>query len=157
MCFREDRQHFVLHPFQQRRRVMAAAFQAANFQFAVFANGKEAIRYGHICILLRGKKNNIAIYGLNREREPRFCFDFVGQPLEVFACRPFFPNVEGVHQGMDELKPIVFRNLLRDKKGFARDGIDGFVGFDFSEARVLVTRVAKAADEKPFHANRVAV
>src|SRR5580700_9516999 len=52
---------------------------------------------------------------------------------------------------MDELKPIVFRNLLCDEKSFSRDGINGFVGFDFSEARILVTRVAKAADKKPFH------
>src|SRR5260370_9467105 len=52
---------------------------------------------------------------------------------------------------MDELKPIVFCNLFRDKKRFACDSIDGFVGFDCSEARVLVTRVAKAADKKPFH------
>ena len=52
---------------------------------------------------------------------------------------------------MDELKPIVFRNLFRDKKRFARDSIDGFVGFDFSEARVFVTRVTKSRDEKPFH------
>src|ERR1700674_47491 len=52
---------------------------------------------------------------------------------------------------MDELKPIVFCNLFCNKKRFACDSIDGFVGFDFSEARDLVTRVAKAADEKPFH------
>src|SRR6202158_6455397 len=89
---------------------MAAAFQAANFQFAVFASGKESIRYGHVCILLRGKKNNVAINGLNRERELRFYFDFVSEPLEVFPFRPFLPNVERVHQSMDQLKPIVFRS-----------------------------------------------
>src|SRR6202158_6301726 len=52
---------------------------------------------------------------------------------------------------MDELKAIVFGNLLRDEKRFARDGMDRFVGFDFSEPCILVTRVAKTADEKPFH------
>ena len=151
VCFREDRQYFVLHPFQQWCRVMAPAFEAANFQFAVFANGKEAIRYRHVRILFRGKKDNVAIYGLNCERELCFCFDFVSQPLEVFPRGSLLPNVKRVHQSMDELKPIVFRNLFRNEKRLPRDGINGFVGFDFSETSVLVPRVTKASDEKPFH------
>src|SRR5260370_5297087 len=130
---------------------MSSAFEAANFQFAVVANGKETVRHGHICILLRGKKSDVAICGLNRERELCLCFDFVSQSLEVFPFRPFLPDIEGVHQSMDELKSIVFRNLFCDEKSLARDSIDGFVSFDFSEARVLVTRVTKATDEKPFH------
>src|SRR5260370_34987620 len=68
-------------------------------------------------------------------------------------CGSFLPDIEGVHQRMDELKPIVFRNLLCDKEGFSRDVIDGFVGFDFSESGVLVTGVAKAAYHKPLHRN----
>src|SRR5258708_33171203 len=66
-------------------------------------------------------------------------------------CGSFFPDIEGVHQSMDELKPIVFRNLLCNEKSLSSDGIDGFVGFDFSETSVLVPRVAKATNEKPFH------
>src|SRR5580700_7510630 len=52
---------------------------------------------------------------------------------------------------MDELKPVIFGNLFCDEKSFSRHGIDGFVRFDFAESGVLVTRVAKAADKKPFH------
>ena len=52
--FREDGQHVVLHPIQQGRRVMASAFETANFQFAVFSNGKESVRHWHVRVLLRG-------------------------------------------------------------------------------------------------------
>jgi len=70
--------------------------------------------------------------------------------FEVLAGGPFLPNVKGIHQRMEQCEPIVFGNFLRDKQGFTRDGIDGFMGFDFSETRVLVSRVAKAAHEEPF-------
>src|SRR5712672_3054598 len=51
---------------------------------------------------------------------------------------------------MDQLETIVFCDLLRDEEGFTGDGIDRFMGLDFSEARVFVAGVAKAAHEEPF-------
>ena len=79
---------------------MAAAFEAADFQFAIFPDGEETIGHGHVRILLGREKDDIAVDGLDRQREPRSLLDLFGQPFVVLARRSFFPNIERVHQGV---------------------------------------------------------
>jgi len=50
--------------------------------------------------LLRGK-NNIAIYGLNREGSCVFCFDFVPNLSMSPFRRPLPSTLDGIHQSMD--------------------------------------------------------
>ena len=52
---------------------------------------------------------------------------------------------------MYQFKAIGLGNFFGHEKRFARDGVDSFVGFDFSEARVLAAGIAEAAHKKPLH------
>ena len=55
MRFRENGQNFPLHP-AHRRRIVAAGFQAAHFQFSVLAHGKETVGDGNVSNCLDGRK-----------------------------------------------------------------------------------------------------
>jgi len=72
---------------------VAPAFQAANLQFTILRDGEEAIGHRHIGNLSRRKKYEIAVDGLEREREASFVLTRLGQVLEVLVRCPFFPNV----------------------------------------------------------------
>jgi len=78
VSFGEDCQYLVLHSFQQGRCVVAPAFQAANLQFTILRDGEEAIGHRHIGNLSRRKKYDMAVHGLDREREASFVLTRLG-------------------------------------------------------------------------------
>ena len=104
--FGQDREHFMLHSIQQRRRVVASAFEPSDFDFAIFANCEEAIRDRNILILLRRKEDNVSVDGLNRQRKAGLFLDVSGKLLVVFVRRSFLPHIERVHQGVDQFKSV---------------------------------------------------
>ena len=48
---------------------MAPAFKSSDFKLAILSDRKEAIRHGHIRVLLGREKDHIAVDGFNRQRE----------------------------------------------------------------------------------------
>src|ERR1700722_15507247 len=149
--FREDGENFILHPAEERRRVMPPALESAHFQLAVSSNCEKTIWHGHVSVLLGGKKDDIAIDGFDREWKARLIFNLLREALIVGMGSAFLPDVERVNQRVNQFIALPFGQLFGNQQGFPCHGIDGLMRFNLSKAGILIAGVAEAADEQPFH------
>src|SRR6202171_3669244 len=140
----------MLHTIQQRRCVMASAFEPPDLDFTIFTNGEEAIRDWNTLILLRWKEDNVSVDRLYCQRKARSLFDFLGKLLEVFVCCAFSPHIDGINDCMHQIEAVTLGNFFGHKERFSRHRIDGLVGLDLSKPCILIARVSETTDEEPF-------
>src|SRR5882762_7176053 len=131
--FRQYQKNLSLHLVYQGRRVVATAFESPDFDLTVLPDREEAIRDWNILILLRWKEDNVSVDSLYCQRKVRLLFYIFCELLEVFMCCTFSPNVEGIHQSVQQFEAAILGDFFRHKEGFPRHSIDGLVGLDLSK------------------------
>ncbi len=129
---------------------MPAQFQAAHFERAVLRDGEKTVGHGHVLKLPRRQKHDVAIDGLDGQRQLRARGDFFGERFVIGARRARFLHVQRIDQRVQNFVAAILGHFFCYQQRFPRHGIDGFVRLDFSEARIFVTGVAEAADQQPF-------
>jgi hypothetical protein len=77
---------------------------------------------GHVHLtLLRRQEDRAAVDGLNCQRKARFFLDVSGESFVIFVRCPFFPHIERVHQGVQQIVPTALRDFFRYQKCFPVD------------------------------------
>jgi len=90
----ENRENFLLHARDQRRRIVTPQFEAAHLERAVFRNGEKTMGTGTSSNCRDGRKHDVAIDRLDRQRQLRARGDFRGERFVLDARRSRFPHVQ---------------------------------------------------------------